>query len=547
MRALADTAAAAGLAAADLLPYGHDVAKVALGALARPRAAGRPTPRLVLVTAINPTAAGEGKTTTSIGLVQGLAHVGRRAAAALREPSLGPCMGVKGGATGGGMARVEPSDRINLHFTGDFHAVASAHNLLAALVDNALHFGADGAPDPRRVSWKRVVDMNDRALRQLVLGLGGVAQGVPRESGFDITAASEVMAMLCLAEDAADLRARLARTLVGARADGAPVAAADVGGVGAMLALLRDALMPNLVQTPDGVPVFVHGGPFANIAHGCNSVLATRMALHHADYAVTEAGFGSELGAEKFFHIKCRSAGLDPAAVVVVATVRALKLHGRARKEALAQNDPAAVHAGLPNLEAHLANVAAFGKPAVVALNRFAGDDEAEIAVVREACARAGARFAVAEHFVRGGAGAAALAEEVIAACEEGAARPFTPLYALADAPEEKIRTVARRLYGAADVEFDGRARRDLERAATLGCDRLPVCIAKPPSTLSGRPLDLGRPRGFTLTVREVEIARGAGFLVALTGDLFRMPGLPRRPQALAMDLGADGSIVGLG
>jgi formate--tetrahydrofolate ligase len=529
-----------GLREEHLLPYGHDVAKVELCALDRGRT--RPTPaRLVLVSAITPTAAGEGKTTTSIGLADALSGLGESVCLALREPSLGPCFGMKGGATGGGAARLVPAERINLHFTGDFHAVTSAHNLLAALVDNHLHFNEEPRLDPRRVRWRRVMDMNDRALREIVVGLQG---GVVRQTGFDITASSEVMAMLCLAEGEEDLRARLARTLVGFAPDGAPITAGAVRATGAMLALLRDALRPNLVSTLEGTPAFVHGGPFANIAHGCNSVLATRMALHHADWAITEAGFGFDLGAEKFFDIKCRSAGLDTACVVLVATVRALKLHGGLGRTDLTQVDPAAVERGLVNLEKHVENIRAFGEPPVVALNRFASDAEAEIDVVRGRCADLGLPFSICRHFQDGGKGAIDLAREVIAHAERRS-RPFRPLYDLNDPVPDKIRAVASTMYGARDVLFTPKATNDLGEVQRLGYSALPVCIAKTPASLSDDPHLVGRPRDFDLHVRGIECCAGAGFLVVLTGDVLRMPGLPKRPLAEKIDL-REGKIVGL-
>jgi formate--tetrahydrofolate ligase len=543
LRPIGEVAARLGLAADDLHPYGRDVAKLDLAVLARARRRERPA-RLVLVSAITPTAAGEGKTTTSIGLADGLARLGESVCVALREPSLGPTLGIKGGGTGGGRSQVAPMERINLHFTGDFHAVTSAHNLLAALADNHLHHGNPLGIDPRRVLWRRVLDLNDRALRNVVVGLGGPGEGVPRETGFDITAASEVMAILCLAEGPDDLRARLDRILVGFTRDGAPVLARDLRAGGAMTALLLDALRPNLVQTLEGTPALVHGGPFANIAHGCNSVLATRMALQLADWAVTEAGFGFDLGAEKFFDIKCRSAGLEPAAVVLVATARALKLHGGVARDALAKPDPTAVERGLPNLEKHVENIRTFGEPPIVALNRFASDTEEEIEVVRRRCAALGVPFAPTEHFARGGAGAEALARAVRDHAE-ARSRPFRPLYAR-DAPVvEKIRAVATAMYGAHDVVLTKAARADLAEVERLGHAGLPVCIAKVASSLSDDAKLRGRPSGFDVTVRRIQVAAGAGFLVVLTGEILRMPGLPTRPLAESLDV-RDGEIVGL-
>ena len=541
MQQILETARRLGVDGDDLAPYGSDVAKVELRALERPRR--RPeAARLVLVSAITPTAAGEGKTTTSIGLADALSRLGQSACLALREPSLGPCLGMKGGATGGGASRLVPSDRINLHFTGDFHAVTSAHNLLAAMIDNHLHFADPPRLDPRQISWRRVMDMNDRALRSVVVGLGG--EGVPRETGFDITASSEVMAMLCLAESEDDLRLRLERTLVGFDTDGEPVTAGQLRAAGAMLALLRDALRPNLVRTLEGTPAFVHGGPFANIAHGCNSVLATRMALHHADWAITEAGFGFDLGAEKFFDIKCAGAGLDAACVVLVATVRALAMHGGRARKALEAPDPQAVERGLPNLEKHVESIRCFGESPVVALNRFAVDTDEEIGVVERRCAALGVPFAVSDHFERGGAGAADLARAVMAHAER-ASRPFRPLYPATASVPEKILAVAQKMYGAERVVLSKAAERDLAQVERLGFSQLPVCIAKTPNSLSDDPHLAGRPRRFDVHVRAIQPSAGAGFLVVLTGEILRMPGLPRRPLAEKLDVRA-GEIVGL-
>ena len=537
-RPIADVAAGLGIPPERLVPYGHDKAKVL--------PAGRPEPRgrLVLVSAITPTGAGEGKTTTSIGLAQGLARLGQRACVALREPSLGPTFGMKGGATGGGRARIVPSDDFNLHFTGDFHAVTSAHNLLAALLDNHVHHGNRLDIDPRRVFWRRVLDVNDRALRQVVIGLGGVLQGVPRETGFDITPASEVMATLCLAEDAEDLRERLSRIVVGLTFGKEPVTAADLKATGAMLALLRDALLPNLVQTGEGVPAFVHGGPFANIAHGCSSVIATKTALSLADWVVTEAGFGFDLGAEKFFDIKCVSAGLDTAAVVLVATVRALKRHGGIPKAGLATPDPGAVERGLPNLAKHLDSIRDFGEVPVIALNRFASDSAEEIDVVRRAAAAWGAPFAVCEAFEKGGEGAVELAGTVLAHAEKKSS-PFRPLYSRNDPPKEKMARIARHMYGADAVEWTREAERDLEEVTRLGWESLPLCVAKTQMSLSDDPGIVGRPEGFDVTVRAVLLAAGAGYLVPLLGEILRMPGLPVSPQAERIDL-VEGRIVGI-
>ena len=545
VRPIAAIAEALGLERSEWRAFGDDVAKVDPAILGRERPLPG-APRLVLVSAITPTPAGEGKTTTSIGLADGLARLGESVCLALREPSLGPSFGMKGGATGGGRSQVVPMERINLHFTGDFHAVTSAHNLLAAMLDNQLYWGNPLGIDPRRVVWRRVLDLNDRALRNVIVGLGGPRQGVPRETGFDITAASEVMAMLCLAEDEEDLRARIDRLLVGFGYDRAPVTASALGAAGAMLALLRDALWPNLVQTLEGVPAFVHGGPFANIAHGCNSLVATRAALHLADWAVTEAGFGFDLGAEKFFDIKCRSAGLETAAVVLVATVRALKLHGGAARKDRIRPDPAAVAAGLPNLEKHVENIGHFGQTPVVALNRFGDDTEEEIEIVRRRCAELGVTFAVSNHHAAGGEGALDLARAVVEHADaRGSDSPIRPLYPL-DAPVvDKILAVARTMYGARGVELTREAKRDLAEVERHGYAGLPVCIAKTPASLSDEPKLRGRPEGFDVTVRGIQINAGAGFLVVLTGEILRMPGLPRRPLAETIDL-REGRIEGL-
>lgn len=532
-----------GLAEEFLIPYGRDKAKVDLELLERPRARAQEA-RLILVSAITPTPAGEGKTTTSIGLAQGMRRLGAQACVALREPSLGPCMGMKGGGTGGGRSQLVPSEDINLHFTGDFHAVTSAHNLLAALLDNHLHHGNALGLDPRRILWKRVLDMNDRALRHAVIGLGGPGQGVPRESGFDITPASEVMAMLCLASSRQDLQRRIERTLVGFTYDRQPVTAQQLGASGAMMALLRDAWMPNLVQTSEGCPALVHGGPFANIAHGCNSVVATRAALHLADWVVTEAGFGFDLGAEKFFDIKCASAGLKTSAVVLVATARALKMHGGVPRDQLRSPDPEALRRGLPNLERHLESVAHFGQRPVVALNHFADDSQEEIEALRAFCQARGLPFAVSRHFAQGGEGSEELARVVMEQAQQGPAT-HKALYQPSQSVQEKIEAVARSIYGARGVIYTKEARRALRELHRLGYQQLPVCIAKTQSSLSDDPALRGRPEGFDITVRDIEINAGAGFLVVLTGDILRMPGLPRRPQAESIALEGD-SITGL-
>ena len=539
-RPIVEVAASLRIPAGRLVPYGTDKAKLAPGAYDQQAPRGR----LVLVSAMTPTDAGEGKTTTSIGLAQGLARLGERACLALREPSLGPTFGMKGGATGGGKARLVPSDDINLHFTGDFHAVTAAHNLLAAMLDNHVQHGDALDIDPRRVFWRRVLDVNDRALRHVVIGLGGVLEGVPRETGFDITPASEVMAALCLAEDAEDLRRRLSRVVVAMTPGKQPVTAADLKAVGAMLALLKDALLPNLVQTGEGVPALVHGGPFANIAHGCSSVIATKAALALADWAITEAGFGFDLGAEKFFDIKCVSAGLDTAAVVLVATVRALKRHGGVSRDALGAGDPAAVERGLANLAKHVESIRDFGETPVVALNRFASDSDDEVAVVRRACESWGAPFAVTEAFARGGEGATELAEAVLAHAEKRS-RPFRALYSWTDPVKEKMAAIARHVYGARDVAYTKEAERDLADVKRLGYEGLPLCVAKTQMSLSDDPKVVGRPAGFDVTVRGVLLAAGAGYLVPLLGEILRMPGLPASPQAERIDL-VDGRIVGI-
>ncbi len=542
VRPILEVANALGIRAEHFVPYGHDKAKIRLEARA---ASGRPPGRLVLVSAITPTTAGEGKTTVSIGLAQGLAAIGERVCLALREPSLGPVFGMKGGATGGGASVLTPAGDINLHFTGDFHAISAANNLLAAMLDNHLQQGNALGLDVRRILWRRVLDLNDRALRHVTVGLGGPLEGVPRETGFDITPASEIMAVLCLAEDEADLRARLARLIVGVDRDGKAFTATDLGAVGALMVLLKDAILPNLVQSVEGVPAFVHGGPFANIAHGCNSVIATKMALAHADWAVTEAGFGSDLGAEKFLDIKCRAAGLDPAAMVLVATVRALKLHGGVReKEKYGIPDVAAVERGLPNLVKHVENAAQFGLAPVVALNRFATDGADEIAAIRACCEKLGVPFAVADIFARGGEGGRELAAAVVAQAKKKTA-PYRPLYALDRPIREKIEAIATKIYGARSVSYAKAATRDLALIDKLGYGNLPVCMAKTQYSLSDDPQAVGRPEGFDITVRSVVLAAGAGFVVPLAGEIIRMPGLPAVPQAVKMDW-VDGEVVGL-
>ncbi len=543
MKPIQQVAEALGLTVEDLILFGHYKAKIPLEVLQRPQE--RDPGRLVLVTAITPTPAGEGKTTTSIGLGQALDRLGERVCLALREPSLGPCFGVKGGGTGGGRSKLEPHTDINLHFNGDFHAITAAHNLLAAVVDNNLHFNSDVGIDSRRVLWPRVLDVNDRSLRNTTVGLGGPAQSVPRQTGFDITAASEIMAILCLSESLEDLRRRLDDILVGLRPGRGPLKAKELKVTGALLALLMDALQPNLVQTTEGTPALVHGGPFANIAHGCNSILATRMALNLADWVITEAGFGGDLGAEKFFDIKCAGAGLNPSAVVVVATVRALKMHGGVGLKQLTQPDPGAVRRGLCNLEKHLENMAAYGKPAIVCANRFGADTAEEIAVIEERCAELGVPFAASDHFERGGEGAEALARAVMEHSQTTPS-PLVTMYTPEQSLQEKVHAVATRIYGADGVIWTKEAQADLKRLTRLGYAGLPVCMSKTQASLSDDPKIGGRPTGFNITVRQLQVAAGAGFVVVLTGDLLRMPGLPRSPQSERVDV-VDGRIVGIG
>jgi len=539
-RPITDVAADLGLEPSRLVPYGHDKAKILPGSGSGDQG------RLILVSAITPTPAGEGKTTTSVALAQGLAKIGKRGCVVLREPSLGPCLGMKGGAAGGGHSQVIPMEDINLHFTGDFHAITSAHNLLAATLDSHLHFGNKLQLEPRTVIWKRVLDMNDRALRQVLVGLGGRTMGIPRETGFDITAASEIMAILCLATGFSDLKQRLENILIGQRRrTGEGIYARDLGVTGAMAMLLKDAIRPNLVQTLEGTPAIVHGGPFANIAQGTNSVIATRTALGLADYVVTEAGFGFDLGAEKFLDIKCVSAGLAPSAVVIVATLRALKSHGGVALADLAQPDAAAVERGLPNLARHLATARTFELTPVVAINQFTADTDDEIAVVRAFCEAQGVRVALCSGWTHGGDGATELAQAVVDTVD--AATPgFTPLYDWGDSVQDKVAHVACKAYGARGVVWGGRSDRDLRRIRRLGLTGLPVCIAKTQASLSDDPKGGGFPTDFDITIRQIEIAAGAGFLVPITGDIMRMPGLPRVPGATRMDIDEEGRIDGL-
>jgi len=505
-----------------------------------------PTGKLVLVTAVNPTPAGEGKTTATVGLGDALNRLGKRAAICLREPSLGPCFGVKGGAAGGGYAQVVPMEDINLHFTGDFHAIGAAHNLLAALLDNHLTQGNALDIDVNRIAWRRVVDMNDRALRNIVIGLGGSANGIPRESGYDITVASEVMAVFCLSESLAELRERLGRIVVAYTRSKKPVTAADLKAQGAMTVLLKDALQPNLVQTLEHNPAFVHGGPFANIAHGCNSVLATKLALRLAEYTVTEAGFGADLGAEKFLNIKCRKAGLQPNAVVIVATVRALKMHGGVAKADLGKADPAAVEKGIANLEKHIENIRMFNLPVVVAINHFTADTDEELAVIEQHCRALGVRAIKADHWARGGAGAEELARAVIELAEQPLAKKFQFLYTDEMSLWNKVRAIAQNVYGADNIMADVRVRQKFKDYEAAGYGRLPICMAKTQYSLSTDPLLLGRPKNFDVPVRDLRLAAGAGFVVALLGEIMTMPGLPKQPAAELIDLDANGKVVGL-
>ena len=539
---ITDIADACGMDGAYIEQYGRYKAKIDNRFL---KETNRPDGKLVLVTAITPTPAGEGKTTTTVGLADGLRRIGRNAVVALREPSLGPVFGIKGGAAGGGYAQVVPMEDINLHFTGDFHAIGAANNLLAAMLDNHIQQGNALGIDPKRITWRRCVDMNDRQLRSIVDGLGGRMQGVPREDGFDITVASEVMAVLCLASDIPDLKARLGRIVVGYTYDDAPVTAADLKAAGAMAALLKDALKPNLVQTLEHTPALIHGGPFANIAHGCNSVTATRMALKLGDYAITEAGFGADLGAEKFLDIKCRMAGLKPDAVVVVATVRALKHHGGAARAELGREDLAALERGLPNLLQHVDNIKnVFGLPCVVAINAFPTDTAAELKLVEEKCRELGVSVALSEVWAKGGAGGTALAEEVVRLCEQPS--DFRYSYALGGSIEEKLETICRRIYHADGVVLTPAAQKQARRLTELGFGELPSCMAKTQYSFSDDPSLLGAPRGFTVTVRNLKVSAGGGFLVALTGDIMTMPGLPKVPAAERIDVDENGRISGL-
>lgn len=543
MQKITEVAAKLGITEDDIEMYGPYKAKLSMD-LIRRKMEEKPG-KLVLVTAITPTPAGEGKSTTTVGLAQGLAKIGKDVIVALREPSLGPCMGVKGGAAGGGYSQVVPMEDINLHFTGDFHAITSAHMLLAAMLDNHIQQGNALNIDPRRIVWKRVVDMNDRELRQIVVGLGGKVHGVPRQDGFDITVASEVMAILCLATSLHDLKERLSKIIVAYDYTGKPVTAGQIKAHGAMAALLKDAVKPNLVQTLENVPAIIHGGPFANIAHGCNSVMATQTALRLAEYTITEAGFGADLGAEKFFDIKCRYAGLKPDAVVIVATVRALKMHGGVPKTELKTPNVEAVKKGLVNLEKHIQNIKKYNVPSVVAINIFAQDTPEELEAVRAHCAALGVNVALSDVFARGGEGGIELAKEVVALTESGQA-DFAPLYPSEMSLKDKIATIAKEIYGAADVIYEKKAETSLKDFEAMGFGSLPVCMAKTQYSFSDDPTKLGAPSGFTMTIKECRISAGAGFVVVLTGDIMTMPGLPKVPAAEKIDVSDEGVISGL-
>ncbi|RKD31655.1 formate--tetrahydrofolate ligase [Thermohalobacter berrensis] len=532
-----------GIERNELELYGDYKAKVSLDVFKRLE--NNPDGKLILVTAINPTPAGEGKTTTNIGLSMGLNKIGEKAITTLREPSLGPCFGVKGGAAGGGYAQVVPMEDINLHFTGDIHAITTAHNLLAALLDNHLHQGNKLNIDPRKIVWKRVLDMNDRALRNIVVGLGGKGNGVPREDGFDISVASEIMAILCLATSLEDLKERLGNMIVAYTYDDEPVRAKDLNATGALTLLLKDAIKPNLVQTVENTPAFIHGGPFANIAHGCNSVMATKMALKLADYVVTEAGFGADLGAEKFFNIKCRFAGLKPDCAVVVATVRALKNHGGVEKDKLNEENLEALEKGFRNLEKHIENVQKFGVPVVVAINRFPTDTEKELNFLFEKCKENGAEAVISEVWAKGGEGGKELANKVVETIENKPSE-FKPLYDENDSIKEKLQKIVKEVYGGNGVVFTKKCEKQIKEIEKLGLDKMPICMAKTQYSLSDDPTLKGRPKDFKVTVREVRVSAGAKFLVALTGDIMTMPGLPKVPAANNMDISSDGEITGL-
>ena len=542
MQTITEVAKQLNIQTEELEPYGHYKAKLSEGVYKRLE--GAKEGKLVLVTAINPTPAGEGKTTTTVGLGQGMAKIGKKAIIALREPSLGPVFGVKGGAAGGGYAQVVPMEDINLHFTGDLHAVTAANNLLCALIDNHLQQGNELGIDQRRITFKRCLDMNDRAIRNIVIGIGGKANGIPRQDGFHITVASEVMAILCLSSDITDLKKRLGSILVAYTYDNRPVYARDVRAEGAMAALLKDALKPNLVQTLEHTPALMHGGPFANIAHGCNSVRATQLGLKMADYCITEAGFGADLGAEKFIDIKCRYAGLKPSAVVLVATLRALKYNGGIPKAEVSKENVEALKKGMCNLQAHVENLRKFGLPVVVAINRFPTDTESEIAVLGEACKQMNVEYSLSEGFSKGGEGTMDLAEKVVKACEQKSELKF--LYDVNLPIKEKIATICKSIYGADGVNYTGEAEKVIKEIESLGMDKLPICMAKTQYSFTDDQTKLGRPTGFTITVRDMRLAAGAGFIVVMTGDIMTMPGLPKAPASNTIDVDASGNIVGL-
>ncbi|MGN1114379.1 MAG: formate--tetrahydrofolate ligase [Oscillospiraceae bacterium] len=543
MKKIYDIANDLGIEQEDIEPYGHYKAKLSEGLFTKLK--DKPDGKLILVTAINPTPAGEGKTTITVGLGEAMAKIGKKAVIALREPSLGPVFGIKGGAAGGGYAQVVPMEDINLHFTGDMHAITAANNLLCAMIDNSIHQGNPLNIDQRRVLFKRCLDMNDRALRDIIVGLGSKVNGIPRQDGFQITVASEVMAILCLASDLEDLKARLERILVAYTFDGKPVYAKDIGACGAMTALLKDALKPNLVQTLENTPAIMHGGPFANIAHGCNSVRATKLGLKLGDYCITEAGFGSDLGAEKFFDIKCRFAGLKPSCVVLVATIRALKYNGGVPKTELTEENIDALKKGLVNLTTHIENLHKFGVPVVVAINRFLTDTDAEISIVENACREVGAEFSLAEVFAKGGEGGKELAEKVCEVVDKGEA-DFKPLYDEKLSIKEKINILAKEIYRADGVDFTAQAEKALKEIQALGYDNIPICVAKTQYSLSDDPKKLGKPENFRITVSDLRLSAGAGFVVVYTGSIMTMPGLPKQPAALNIDCDNEGNITGL-
>lgn len=543
MQPITEIAEKLGLTYDDIELYGKDKAKISLDAYKKLQS--KENGKLVLVTAISPTPAGEGKTTTNIGLSMALNKLGKKSSSALREPSLGPCFGIKGGAAGGGYSQVVPMEDINLHFTGDIHAITTANNLLSAMIDNKIYRSGEPSIDPRRITWKRVIDMNDRSLRHTVIGLRGTAHGIPREDGFDITVASEIMAILCLAENFTDLKARLGKMIIAYDKDGTPIHADDIGATGALSILLKDAIKPNLVQTLENTPAFIHGGPFANIAHGCNSVMATKLALKVSDYVVTEAGFAADLGAEKFFNIKCRYAGLNPDAVVLVATARALKYHGGVKKEDFAEENVQAVERGFVNLKRHIENIKEFGVPAVVAINKFPTDTDQEIQTIIDLCSKMNVKAVLSDVWAKGSEGGMELAEEVVRLCEEEENK-FEFLYDENESVKEKIEKICKKIYRAGEVVYTKKAEADIKRLEKFGLDKMPICMAKTQSSFSDNPKLIGAPEGFDITIRELRVKAGAGFVVALTGDIMTMPGLPKVPAAEHMDIDEDGQISGL-